>query len=250
MVPLSEDELHPDVFGIGLLRGDPGLRGRRPDNDDITRLTILDAAVEVAARQGDRIEMREIAARAGVSKAVLYRLYPTSVHLYAAVLDDELACFDRYIRLRLSATPDPARRLNSAILLLLAEMQGCQPVTEVLTHAFAAAQLEAPRQAEMIRHRTGEMFAWLLGEDIDRDRRGSVAAILTDVWAAELMAVVQQRRTYTDVRCRLHGVINLLARHAGDDAREPAGGSATEVTPGCDGLTAVDACTPTSRAVS
>jgi AcrR family transcriptional regulator len=57
--------------------------GPEPDG----RPAILDAAAELLARDGlARLSMDELAARAGVSRARLYRLYPGKAALFAAML--------------------------------------------------------------------------------------------------------------------------------------------------------------------
>ncbi|GAC1401237.1 MAG: hypothetical protein NVS4B6_23210 [Mycobacterium sp.] len=40
-----------------------------------------------------------------------------------------------------------------------------------------------------------------------------IAEVLTDVWTSEVIALVQERRTYTEMRQRLDTAIDMLARN-------------------------------------
>ena len=211
-MPLSPDVLHTDIFGISLFGDGAGDEDQLSTDRQRTRFRILDTGVEVAARDGYRLlDMREIAVKAGVSLDTIYQKFPSPVHLFIAALSDELAYFDVHVRRAFDGTADPSRRLSSAIFLLLDEMQRSHSVTEALTHAYAAAQLVAAPQAEIIRRQTSEMFAGFLSNGIVSDRHRMVADVLTDVWTAEVVALVQERRTYAGVRRRLDTAIDLLA---------------------------------------
>lgn len=54
---------------------------------------VVQAAAEVMAEKGFEAGVPEIAARAGVGKATVYRCYPTKEHLIAAVMVERLAWF-------------------------------------------------------------------------------------------------------------------------------------------------------------
>ncbi len=68
----------------------------RPATDDQEnrRGAILSAAARLgSAKEIDRIGAQEIAADAGVALRTLYRYYPSKHHVFAAVLDDQVARF-------------------------------------------------------------------------------------------------------------------------------------------------------------
>ncbi|OBF51147.1 hypothetical protein A5778_17605 [Mycolicibacterium monacense] len=126
--------------------------------------------------------------RARVSLATLYHYFPSKVHVLVWALDRELLRFDDFLSEDLAG------------------------VTEAIAHAYVASNLVASAEAEMIRVEISAMFARLMGGDEVTNLHRRTADILTDVWTAELLAVVQSRRSHADVRERLTTVINLIAR--------------------------------------
>ncbi|MGZ8647714.1 MAG: TetR/AcrR family transcriptional regulator, partial [Solirubrobacteraceae bacterium] len=66
---------------------------------------VLRAAGEVLSERGLEAGVDEIAARAGVGKATVYRSFPTKEHLIAAVVIDRLGEFEQRARAQRDA-PD------------------------------------------------------------------------------------------------------------------------------------------------
>jgi AcrR family transcriptional regulator len=77
----------------------------RPRRADAVRnrARVVAAAAEVFAEAGLDASVPEIAARAGVGKATVYRSFPTKEHLVAAVLLERLAAFEAGVRAALEA---------------------------------------------------------------------------------------------------------------------------------------------------
>jgi AcrR family transcriptional regulator len=69
------------------------------------RARVIAAAEEVFAERGVEASVPDVAARAGVGKATVYRPFPTKEHLIAAVVIERLADFEARTRARL-ADPD------------------------------------------------------------------------------------------------------------------------------------------------
>ncbi|HWT23460.1 MAG TPA: helix-turn-helix domain-containing protein [Solirubrobacteraceae bacterium] len=67
------------------------------------RARVVAAATELFAARGLEVSVPEIAARAGVGKATVYRSFPTKEHLVAAVVVERLATFEADIRAALVA---------------------------------------------------------------------------------------------------------------------------------------------------
>jgi AcrR family transcriptional regulator len=84
---------------------DPAERGLRADATR-NRVAILTAARQVFAEQGLRAPLEEIARRAGVGIATLYRRFPTRERLVAAALIEKIIQFERAASQAL-AEPDP-----------------------------------------------------------------------------------------------------------------------------------------------
>ncbi len=206
-------------FRSGVLVGEYSYDTALPEDQLTTdaqrerRSRILDAAVAVAGDGGyDSVHMRDIAMHARVSLATLYHYFPSKVHVLACALDRELMRFDDHLSADLSTSADPFVRLTAAVSRLIDAMEASDAVTEAMAHAYAAANLVALAEAEMIRAQTSDMFVHLMGDSGTPALCRRIADTLTDVWTSEMLAMVQGRRTYADIGERLRTVIELIAR--------------------------------------
>ncbi|MFV0524120.1 MAG: TetR/AcrR family transcriptional regulator [Acidimicrobiales bacterium] len=84
----------------------PSLRSDAARN----RTAIVTAAREVMAERGLEVPLDEIARRAGIGNATLYRRFPRRVDLIAAVFADRMVDHDKAVATALAA-PDPWRGL-------------------------------------------------------------------------------------------------------------------------------------------
>jgi AcrR family transcriptional regulator len=129
------------------------------------RLRILEAAREAFAEEGLSVSMRDIARRAEVGPATLYRRFPTKQILVAEAFDDELrAC--RAIVTDGCADPDPWRGLR-AVITRIGELNARnQGFTDAFSSAF-------PDSVDFTAHRTG-----MLRDLADLCRRAKAAGAL------------------------------------------------------------------------
>lgn len=123
--------------------------------------------------------MRDVADYAHVSLGTLYHYFPSRAHLLVTALERELIRFDDLLAEGLPQAADPFTKLRAAVWGLINGMEESDRVTEALTH--------------------------------DHERRhAAVTDVLTDVWTSEVLALVQGRRTYAEMRRRLSAPIDLL----------------------------------------
>ena len=121
----------------------PRLRSDAEEN----RARILDAAREVFAERGLSASMREVARRAGVGPATLYRRFPSKQDLVNAAFDDEIAACSRIVRDGCADT-DAWRGLRSVITRLGELSPHNQGFTDAFTSAF-------PDSIDIRAHRAG-----------------------------------------------------------------------------------------------
>jgi AcrR family transcriptional regulator len=88
----------------------------RTPSQQARRARIIVAATELLdEREYERIQIREVAARAGVALATLYRYFPSKELLYAHVLQTWSESFDRDLRTRRVEPPTDRARLRAAL---------------------------------------------------------------------------------------------------------------------------------------
>jgi AcrR family transcriptional regulator len=154
---------------------------------------VVQAAAEVMAEKGFGAGVPEIAARAGVGKATVYRCYPTKEHLIAAVMVERLEAFTERVEAAI-ARPDAWE----AFVELLEEM--------------------AERQATDCSFAGGMGHASTLPEVVDA--RAAVKAALDRLMArAQAEGGMRPDVTSDDVRVLFTGMAHVLR---GDGVRDPA----------------------------
>ena len=137
------------------------------------RARVVAAAAEVFAERGVEAGVPDIAARAGVGKATVYRSFPTKEHLIGAVVVEKLTDLERRARERLDH-PDPWQ----ALVELVDDDAARQCVDRSLVsalHTGVAAELLAPARASM----------WAAIEQL-MDRAKAQGTMREDVTAADL----------------------------------------------------------------
>jgi AcrR family transcriptional regulator len=109
------------------------------------RQALLQAAREVFAEQGLDVSSKEIARRAGVGIATLFRRFPTRQDLLVATFGPKLAAYTEAID-RALKDPDPWRGFCHYLITITGMQQGDRGFRDILTLAFPAApELRAQR---------------------------------------------------------------------------------------------------------
>jgi len=109
------------------------------------RLLILDAARELFAEEGLSVPMEEVAARAGVGIATLYRRFPTREDLIAAAFEGKMRDYRDAVEQGLT-DPDPWSGFCAYVNRVCAMQASDRGLRDVLTMTFPmATRLEADR---------------------------------------------------------------------------------------------------------
>lgn len=130
----------------------PGSTGARPPrrlraDAQLNRDRILAAAAELFAERGLSVPLEEIANRAGVGVATLYRRFPTRADLAAAAFERNIAGYTRAVD-RALANPSPGEGFRG-LIFELCELQAADAgLRDLLTTQFPASS--------DIERRTGE----------------------------------------------------------------------------------------------
>jgi AcrR family transcriptional regulator len=157
------------------------------------RERVVAAAAAVFAERGIEASVPEVAARAGVGKATVYRSFPTKEHLIAAVLVDRMDEFERRAR-ELLDEPDAWAALGE--LMTEKAVEHC--VDRTLAGALQAAA--AP-------------------DLLDEARRRMWGAVDELMDRAKAQGTVRQGATAADLRILWGGAARMLTA---DDVDDPA----------------------------
>ncbi|MFI7615871.1 TetR/AcrR family transcriptional regulator [Nonomuraea terrae] len=114
-------------------------RARRADASRNATL-LLTAARDLIAESGSEVALDEVARRAGVGNATLYRHFPTRADLLVAVYADEVAALCRQVA---DPPADPAQALFSWLESFVAHVSTKRPL------ALAATEGPAGRRTEL-----------------------------------------------------------------------------------------------------
>jgi len=138
------------------------------------RAALLDAAREVFAEHGLEAPLEEIALRAGVGIATLYRRFPTRSQLVAAALVDKVAQYAEAAQQAL-AIPDPWAGFVSYVERICDLQAGDRGLSDLLSMALPGDEdierlrrLANDRMAELIRRAkaAGRLRQEFAGEDL------------------------------------------------------------------------------------
>jgi AcrR family transcriptional regulator len=120
------------------------------------RVALLDAAQEVFAEQGLEAPLEEIALRAGVGIATLYRRFPTRGQLVAAALVDKITQYAEAAEQAL-AVPDPWAGFASFVERICELQAGDRGLSDLLSMA-----LPADEHIEQLRRRANDRVVELV----------------------------------------------------------------------------------------
>jgi AcrR family transcriptional regulator len=178
--------IHPELSdGAG---GDAQQPCRRLRADaQRNRVLILAAARDVFAEQGLEASLEEIAARAGVGIATLYRRFPAREQLVAAALVDKLSAYALAAEQAL-ADPDPLSSF-AGFVEHICELQACdRGLADLLSMT-----LSCDEQVEQIRARANEAVVKLI------ERAKAAGALRQDFVGEDLLMLLIASATVAHV---------------------------------------------------
>lgn len=159
------------------------------------RDAILNAALTAASAGGfDGVHVREVADGAGLAASSLYRHFSSKTHLLVSVLAREFERIDAEFEWHIDGESQHDR-LKRMTATLHDEWVRQPHLTDAMVRAFLVADSAA---AEAVQHAVNaieDMLARALGGPVPTDTDRLVAGVLTDVWLANLAAVIGGRIT-------------------------------------------------------
>jgi TetR/AcrR family transcriptional regulator, cholesterol catabolism regulator len=181
-------------------------------NQEERRARIVEAALSLARDGYHAVQIRTIAERSGVARATIYHYFPSKEHLLAACLHQWLNDFQADTATDLVGVADPYDRLLGLLDRLNATLCAMPLFADAVARAYLYTIATVGGMVEDTRTRLSEMLAEAMGAgEITRYHR-EVGELLTDVWAANVLAVVHRRSTVEQLRHRLQVTVDVIRR--------------------------------------
>lgn len=196
---------------------DPDPAGSRSRASAGRRDAILDAALAIARTGGyDAVRMRTVAERVGIAVGTLYRYYPAKTHLLVAALTREFQRLD--VAGDWTGGPGtPTQRLDRLTTHLHERWQRDPLLTDAMTRAFAVADTRAATELDLAAATITTLLARTLSAGEPTPAHLHVASIISDIWLANLLAVISGRLSAADARDRIdratRRVVDRATRH-------------------------------------
>ncbi|HVQ18988.1 MAG TPA: TetR/AcrR family transcriptional regulator [Actinomycetes bacterium] len=167
--------------------GAPAVRGRLSRAE--RRSQLLDAALEVFVVSGyHAAAMDDIAAKAGISKPVLYQHFPGKLELYLALLDSGVAQLTEAVRDALASTSDNEERVIATMAAYFAFMADPDSSFRLVFESDLTAEPAVREQVEKMTHECTVAVAGVIAEDTDLDRESAMLLAAGLTGAAQVSA--------------------------------------------------------------
>ena len=166
--------------------GDQG-KGRMSRSERRTQL--LDAARQVFVASGyHAAAMDDIAARAGISKPVLYQHFPGKLELYLALLDAGAGQMTAAVREALASTNDNEERVTATIAAYFAFMADPESTFRLVFESDLTAEPAVRERVDKVTHECSVSVASVIAEDTGLDDEAAMLLAAGLTGAAQVSA--------------------------------------------------------------
>ncbi len=178
------------------------------------RARVIDAAL-ILGRDGgyDAVQMREVAAEAGVALGTIYRYFSSKDHLLSAALVTWVEDLERRVTARPLVGDTVTERVLSVLKRAHRAMEREPRLSEAVVTALAspdAGSAEAQRQLTVVMIRT---LSRGLGDDLDPQVKTDLARILGHVWFSSLVGWVNGWSGIAHVHEEVEVACHLMLDH-------------------------------------
>lgn len=173
---------------------------------------IIAAVLAMTDEVYDTFRIRPVADRADVSPSTLYRYFPSKDALLVAGLDLWLSRLLSEVERESTPMPEPLCRLRYLTARVTSELRR----HPLLADAFVRAYLLAPSvrsDSDGLRDSISGAFAHALGPA--GARRTAVSDLVTDIWTANIPAIIQNRISVEDLEERLERTVRAADLYRG-----------------------------------
>lgn len=178
---------------------------------DARRLRMLRASSALAAEGGfDRVQMRDVAARAEVAIGTLYRYFPSKEHLLASVMESEVGALAEHLERRPAIGDTAAARVLNVLGRANRALMTQPKVSSAQIRALVSGNDEVAEVVQTVTDAMRHLIVTAMGaeptaESID------VADTIFDVWLAALVGWISGLTEGDEVQRKLgRTVVQLL----------------------------------------
>lgn len=139
-------------------------RTRAEDFEDKQHQLLLTAAHVFATQGMDKASMSQIAAKAGVSKSLLYHYYPSKDALIFAIIFTHLEKLEKAIETASRPALPPTEQLEKLVLTVLEEYRGADDQHKVQLNAGPALTEDQQTQIHALERRIVKHFSAIIRE--------------------------------------------------------------------------------------
>jgi AcrR family transcriptional regulator len=166
----------------GLTKSQAARRGR-----------VIDAALTLGADGGyDAVQMRDVAATAGVALGTIYRYFSSKDHLLAETLVEWAA----ELGTRVSRKPPKGEQLSERVIDVLRRATRGMELQPKLSEAVITALSSSDPHAARCQREVGDVMNGIIAsafpDDFDGDTRDDIARVLGHVWFSSLVGWVNR----------------------------------------------------------
>lgn len=160
--------------------------GTRAAQTAARRARLIDSAMELAAEGGyDAVQMRDVAARAGVALGTLYRHFQSKDELLLAALAQQIATLRTRVEQRPATGDTPAELVTDVLRRACRALERQPNVTAAMITAMTSADGAAPVKLDVRGGFTGIITNALDGYKVDD--LDAIVRVLGHVWFSALV---------------------------------------------------------------
>jgi AcrR family transcriptional regulator len=172
---------------------------------------ILEVAVELGSKHDfEHVQMQDVAEKAEVAIATLYRYFPSKVHLFVAVMKSRVDRIDQG-RVLPETDQEPARVAGDLLVTLTAGLYAQRQLSLSMIQSMTFAESFDNRDRELVKDAFFDIVlrlaGWATQPTEDQRRR---TWLLTQCWFGVLMMVLNDVRTVEAAEADIRRACELL----------------------------------------
>ncbi|WP_250300105.1 TetR family transcriptional regulator [Streptomyces sp. A 4/2] len=176
-------------------------------------IRILDAAEELATEKDlDRVQMHEVAKRAGVAIGTLYRYFPSKIHLFVGVMAHQVDRMSEGIARRPRGKADAAERVFDVLVRANRSLLSKPALAKAMIQSSNAANAAVVTDVARIDATFRDVLLAAAGVDRPTADDLAVVRLLLQVWFGILQSSLNGRISMPDAEADLRLACTLLLR--------------------------------------